>query len=172
MVLTTKTANASLCIRYAVKQKKRYYLGIFPNMGGGVFPNPKTFVNLPSIFLYAKLGPKWPQMVKNMLYWSSGIILGPLRPLWDIGKLAMFGHFWPQKGVFFVSIYQAPDWFWRTSFWHFEAKTNWEPWQLPRWFWSLQFTIKLCKCASIVSEFVLYKKEFFTIMKMLRWPTS
>ena len=37
-------------------------------------------------------------MVKNMLYWSSGIILGPLRPLWDIGKLAMFGHFWPQKG--------------------------------------------------------------------------
>ena len=33
-----------------------------------------------------------------MLYWSSGIILGPLRPLWDIGKLAMFGHFWPQKG--------------------------------------------------------------------------
>ena len=24
--------------------------------------------------------------------------MGPLRPLWDIGKLAMFGHFWPQKG--------------------------------------------------------------------------
>ena len=39
----------------------------FPTWGG-VFPNPKTFVNLPSIFLYAKLGPKWPQMVKNMLY--------------------------------------------------------------------------------------------------------
>ena len=74
------------------------FLAIFPKSGGGGFPNPKTFVNLPSIFLYAKLGPKWPQMVKNMLYWSSGIILGPLRPLWDIGKLAMFGHFWPQKG--------------------------------------------------------------------------
>ena len=43
-----------LAVRYALK-KKRYYLGIFPNMGGwGVFPNPKTFVNLPSIFLYAK----------------------------------------------------------------------------------------------------------------------
>ena len=27
-----------------------------------------------------------------------GAILGPLRPLWDIGKPAMFGHFWPQKG--------------------------------------------------------------------------
>ena len=40
-------------IRYALK-KKQYHLGIFPNMGGGVFPNPKTFVNLPSIFLYAK----------------------------------------------------------------------------------------------------------------------
>ena len=74
--------------------------------------------------------------------------------------------------VFFVSIYKAPDWFWRTSFWHFEAKTNWEPWQLPRWFWSLQFTIQLCNCASIVSEFVLYKKEFFITIKMLRWPTS
>ena len=36
------------------QKKKRYYLVIFPNMGGGVFPNPKTFVNLPSIFLYAK----------------------------------------------------------------------------------------------------------------------
>ena len=46
------------------------------------------------------MGPKWPQMVKNMLYWSFGIILDPLRPLWDIGKPAMFGHFWPQKGHF------------------------------------------------------------------------
>ena len=27
-----------------------------------------------------QVGPKWPQMVKNMLYWSSGIILGPLTP--------------------------------------------------------------------------------------------
>ena len=33
-----------------LSKKKRYYLGIFPNMGRGVFPNPKTFVNLPSIF--------------------------------------------------------------------------------------------------------------------------
>ena len=40
-------------LRYALI-KKRYYLGNFPNNGGGVFPNPKTFVNLPSIFLYAK----------------------------------------------------------------------------------------------------------------------
>ena len=76
------------------QRKKTILFGNFSQHGGwGVFPNPKTFVNLPSIFLYAKLGPKWPQMVKNMLYWSSGIILGPLRPLWD-----MFGHFWPQKG--------------------------------------------------------------------------
>ena len=46
------------------------------------------------------MGPKWPQMVKNMLYWSFGIILDPLTPLWDLGKPAMFGHFWPQKGHF------------------------------------------------------------------------
>ena len=25
---------------------------------------------------------------------------GPPRPLWDTGKPAMFGHFWPQKGHF------------------------------------------------------------------------
>ena len=48
--------------------KKTILFGNFSQHGGGVFPNPKTFVNLPSIFLYAKLGPKWPQMVKNMLY--------------------------------------------------------------------------------------------------------
>ena len=46
------------------------------------------------------MGPKWPQIIKNMLYWSFGIILDPLRPLWDIGKPAMFGHFWPHKGHF------------------------------------------------------------------------
>ena len=49
-------------------KKKTILFGNFSQHGGGVFPNPKTFVNLPSIFLYAKLGPKWPQMVKNMLY--------------------------------------------------------------------------------------------------------
>ena len=29
-------------LREALKKKLRDYLGIFPNMGGGVFPNPKT----------------------------------------------------------------------------------------------------------------------------------
>ena len=40
-------------IRYAVK-KKTILFGNFSQHGGGAFPNPKTFVNLPSIFLYAK----------------------------------------------------------------------------------------------------------------------
>ena len=44
--------------------------------------------------------PIWPQIIKNMLYWSFGIILDPLRPLWGIGNPAMFGHFWPHKGHF------------------------------------------------------------------------
>ena len=26
--------------------------------------------------------------------------MDPLKPLWDIGKPAMYGHFWPQKGLF------------------------------------------------------------------------
>ena len=38
-----------------LSKKKRHYLGIFPNMGGGVFPNPKTFVNLPSIFFVCQI---------------------------------------------------------------------------------------------------------------------
>ena len=40
-------------LRYALK-KKPILFGNFSQHGGGVFPNPKTFVNLPSIFLYAK----------------------------------------------------------------------------------------------------------------------
>ena len=35
-------------------KKKTILFGNFSQHGGGVFPNPKTFVNLPSIFLYAK----------------------------------------------------------------------------------------------------------------------
>ena len=33
----------SLLFRYAVKRKKRYYLGIFPNMGGGGLPKSQNF---------------------------------------------------------------------------------------------------------------------------------
>ena len=51
-------------------------------------------------FKKVPLGPKWHQLVTNMLYWSFWIILDPLRPFWDIGKSAMFGHFWPEKGHF------------------------------------------------------------------------
>ena len=36
------------------KKKNNIIWEFFPTWGGGVFPNPKTFVNLPSIFLYAK----------------------------------------------------------------------------------------------------------------------
>ena len=45
-------------LRYGLKEKNDIIWEFFPTWGG-VFPNPKTFVNLPSIFLYAKLGPKW-----------------------------------------------------------------------------------------------------------------
>ena len=47
-----------------------------------------------------QMGPKWPQMIKIMSYWSFWIILDPRRPLWDISNPAMFGHFWPKKGFF------------------------------------------------------------------------
>ena len=34
--------------------KKNYIIWEFFPTWGGAFPNPKTYVNLPSIFLYAK----------------------------------------------------------------------------------------------------------------------
>ena len=46
---------------------------------------------------WSQNGPKWS---KTCYIDHFGIILGPLRPLWDIGKPAMFSHFWPQKGHF------------------------------------------------------------------------
>ena len=36
------------------QKKTTISFGNFSQHGGGAFPNPKTFVNLPSIFLYAK----------------------------------------------------------------------------------------------------------------------
>ena len=39
-------------------------------------------------------------MIKNMLYYTFGIILDPLRSLWHIDKPATFCHFWPQKSHF------------------------------------------------------------------------
>ena len=41
-------------IRYGSQEKNTTLFGNFSQHGGGVFPIPKTFVNLPSIFLYAK----------------------------------------------------------------------------------------------------------------------
>ena len=139
---------------------------------GGRTPNGKCHLKFPFWLsaplpkfatIKTKICPKGKNSVFSMLKSTSAWKKVVTNKSYECRQLMM---------VFFVSIYQVPDWFWRTFFWHFEAKTNWEPWQLPRWFWSLQFKIQLCKCASIVSEFVLYKKEFFTIMKMLRWPTS
>ena len=51
-------------------QKKRYFLGIFPKGGGGVFSIPKTFVNLPSYFWYAKIILRY----QNRFYNSGEVI--------------------------------------------------------------------------------------------------
>ena len=57
-------------IRDAVQKKKRDFLGIFPKGGGRVFSNPKTFVNLPSVFLDAKIILR----CQNMFYNSGEVI--------------------------------------------------------------------------------------------------
>ena len=51
-------------------KKKRDFLGIFPKGGGRVFSNPKTFVNLPSVFLYAKIILR----CQNIFYNSGEVI--------------------------------------------------------------------------------------------------
>ena len=53
VVTLTAEASAPLWVRYALKKKNDIIWEFFPTWGG-VFTNPKTFVNLPSIFLYAK----------------------------------------------------------------------------------------------------------------------
>ena len=57
-------------IRDAPNKKKRDFLGIFPKRGGGVFSNPKFFVNLPSVFLYAKIILR----CQNMFYNGGEVI--------------------------------------------------------------------------------------------------
>ena len=56
-------------IRYALKNKLRDYLGIFPIGGGRVFPIPKTFVNWPSVFLHAKFRSFWGRKTE---FWEFG----------------------------------------------------------------------------------------------------
>ena len=55
--ITVKAFHAIIWVKKALgtlsKKKNDIIWEIFPTWGG-VFPNPKTFVNLPSIFLYAK----------------------------------------------------------------------------------------------------------------------
>ena len=51
-------------------------------------------------------------MVKNTLYSSFLAIFDPLRPLLDIGKPAMFGHFWSQKGLFKPPVHKIGGWQW------------------------------------------------------------
>jgi len=57
-------------LRDAVKKKKQDFLEIFPKGGGGVFSNPKTFVNLPGVFLNAKIILR----CQNMFYNSGEVI--------------------------------------------------------------------------------------------------
>ena len=43
-----------IVIRYAAKQKKRYYLGIFPNMGGGL-PKSQNFCKFTKYFFVCQI---------------------------------------------------------------------------------------------------------------------
>ena len=42
-------------IRYALKQKKRYYLGIFPNMEGGGLPKSQNFWKFTKYFFVCQI---------------------------------------------------------------------------------------------------------------------
>ena len=42
-------------LRYVAKQKKRYYLGIFPNMGGGDLPKSQNFCKFTKYFFVCQI---------------------------------------------------------------------------------------------------------------------
>ena len=69
--------------------KKRDFLGIFPK-GGGVFSNPKTFVNLPSVFFYAKIILR----CQNMFYNSGEVIFDQFH---HITLNSKSGKFWKKS---------------------------------------------------------------------------
>ena len=80
------------------QRKKTILFGNFSQHGGGVFPNPKTFfVNLPSIFLYAKFILR----CKNMFYkWGGSDILSisTFNHHSRILKVVAFGYGVPKRG--------------------------------------------------------------------------
>ena len=63
-------------------------------------PMPQSGLRVPKMIPNDQKGSKWSQ---NGPKWSKtcyidhfGIILGPLRPLWDVGKPAIFG---PKRAI-------------------------------------------------------------------------
>merc|ERR1712047_49070 len=92
--------------------KKTILFGNFSQQWGGVFPNPKTFVNLPSIFLYAKLGPKWPQ-------WSKTCYIDHLGSFWALldrfgtpASLPCSAIFGPKRVILDPSAHMIEGWQW------------------------------------------------------------
>ena len=58
-------------IRYAVKRKKRYYLGIFPNMGGGGLPKSQNFCKFTKYFFVCQIHS---EVLKHVLQrWGGDI---------------------------------------------------------------------------------------------------
>ena len=47
-------SNGNQMVRYAVKKKKRHYLGIFPNMGGGL-PKSQNFCKFTKYFFVCQI---------------------------------------------------------------------------------------------------------------------
>ena len=59
-----------------------------------------------------KTSPNGPKMAPNgqkHVILTFGIILGPLRPLWDIGKPAIFGH---KRAILDPSVHMIEGWQW------------------------------------------------------------
>ena len=58
-------------IRYVAKQKKRYYLGIFPNMGGGGLPKSQNFCKFTKYFFVCQIHS---EVLKHVLQRGGGDI--------------------------------------------------------------------------------------------------
>ena len=81
--------NRVIAIRDAVKKKNGIFWEFFPK-GGGVFSNPKTFGNLPSVFLDAKIILR----CQNMFYNSGEVIFDQFH---HITLNSKSGKFWKKS---------------------------------------------------------------------------
>ena len=66
-----RAGKSEIRIRYMLNQKKRYYLGIFPNNGGGGLPKSQNFCKFTKYFFVCQIHS---EVLKHVLQRGGGDI--------------------------------------------------------------------------------------------------